>query len=134
MIILKCAKCGKMVFVEKKSGCPTMCCGDAMEELIPGSVDAAQEKHVPVLAARGNRVQVTVGSVEHPMLDEHYIQFIILETSCGYQLRRLNSFLQKARAPSWLMNTAIFTACGKQSLNSRSKKDSAEINEKIRPY
>ena len=66
MIILKCAKCGKMVFVEKKSGCPTMCCGDAMEELIPGSVDAAQEKHVPVLAARGNRVQVTVGSVEHP--------------------------------------------------------------------
>ena len=90
MIILKCAKCGKMVFVEKKSGCPTMCCGDAMEELIPGSVDAAQEKHVPVLAARGNRVQVTVGSVEHPMLDEHYIQFIILETSCGYQLRRLN--------------------------------------------
>ena len=91
MIILKCAKCGKMVFVEKKSGCPTMCCGDAMEELIPGSVDAAQEKHVPVLAARGNRVQVTFGSVEHPMLDEHYIQFIILETSCGYQLRRLNS-------------------------------------------
>ena len=45
---------------------------------------------MPVLAARGNRVQVTVGSVEHPMLDEHYIQFIILETSCGYQLRRLN--------------------------------------------
>jgi superoxide reductase len=90
MIILKCAKCGKMVFVEKKSGCPTMCCGQEMEELIPGAVDASKEKHVPVLTARGNKVQVTVGSAEHPMLDEHYIQFIILETSHGYQLRRLN--------------------------------------------
>ena len=89
MIILKCAKCGKMVFVEKKSGCPTMCCGDAMEELIPGSVDAAQEKHVPVLTARGNRVLVTVGSVEHPMLDAHYITFIVLETSQGYQKKDL---------------------------------------------
>ena len=61
-----------------------------MKPLIPNTVDASGEKHVPVIDIIGQTVTVTVGSVEHPMLDEHYIQFIILETSCGYQLRRLN--------------------------------------------
>lgn len=66
---------------------------DALEgfvELKAGAVDAALEKHVPVVECKGNNVNVQVGSVEHPMLDVHYIVFVLLETNKGVQVRYLN--------------------------------------------
>ena len=66
-----------------------ICCGDPMTELVPGSVDASKEKHVPVIAADGNTVTVSVGAVAHPMLDEHYIQWIYLQTEQGGQRKCL---------------------------------------------
>ncbi len=60
-----------------------------MKELIPGTTDAAQEKHVPVIAVEGRHVVVTVGSVEHPMLDNHYIEWIALQTRLGNQRKAL---------------------------------------------
>ena len=66
------------------------CCGEAMEELVPGSVDAAVEKHVPVVTRDGDKVTVSVGSVAHPMTAEHYIQFVILDTTAGVQIASLN--------------------------------------------
>ena len=60
-----------------------------MEELIPNTTDAAQEKHVHVVTVDGNTVSVTVGSVEHPMLEEHFITFIALETKQGVQRKAL---------------------------------------------
>ena len=62
-----------------------MCCGEKMKELVPGTSDGAAEKHVPVIKAEGQKVIVEVGSVEHPMADVHYIEWIILETEKGYQ-------------------------------------------------
>ncbi len=59
------------------------------EEIIPNTTDAAGEKHVPVIAADGETVTVTVGSVEHPMLEAHFIQWIVLETEGGYQKKCL---------------------------------------------
>lgn len=59
-------------------------------ELIPGSVDAATEKHVPVVIIDGDKVTVKVGEVTHPMLPEHYIEWIILETKKGFQIKYLN--------------------------------------------
>ena len=61
-----------------------------MKELVPGTTDAAVEKHVPVVKTEGNRVTVTVGSVEHPMLPEHFINFIVLETEKGFSVKHLN--------------------------------------------
>ena len=58
-------------------------------ELIPNTVDAAYEKHVPVIEHHGDSVLVKVGSVAHPMLDVHYITFIVLETATGYQKKEL---------------------------------------------
>lgn len=52
------------------------CCGEVMEELTVNTVDAAKEKHVPVIERNGNQVTVKVGSVEHPMAAEHYILFV----------------------------------------------------------
>ena len=66
------------------------CCGEVMEELIPSSVDASLEKHVPVVTREGNLVAVDVGSVAHPMIPEHYIQFVILETTAGVQIAELH--------------------------------------------
>ena len=85
MKIIKCEICGKMAAVIKDSACPTMCCGRAMEELVPNTTDAAQEKHVPVISVDGTCVLVEVGSVAHPMTEEHFIEWIILETKHGRQ-------------------------------------------------
>ena len=58
-------------------------------EIIPNTVDAAYEKHVPVIEHHGDSVLVKVGSVVHPMLDVHYIEWIVLETATGYQKKDL---------------------------------------------
>ncbi len=89
MKFYKCAHCGKIIAVVKESGVPVMCCGQKMEEIIPGTTDAAAEKHVPVYEIDGNIVKVTVGEVEHPMIDAHYIEWIALETSSGNQRKPL---------------------------------------------
>ena len=85
----KCAHCGKIIAVVKESGVPVMCCGQKMEELVPNTVDASQEKHVPVYEIKDNIVSVTVGSVEHPIIPEHYIEWISLETKQGNQRKTL---------------------------------------------
>lgn len=86
---LICDHCKKIVEVVKESGVPVMCCGQKMRELVPGTTDGAAEKHVPVYEVKGNEVHVTVGSVEHPMLPEHYIEWISLQTKTGSQRKNL---------------------------------------------
>lgn len=86
-----CKHCGKIIVMLKETAVPTMCCGEAMSELIPGTTDAAVEKHVPVISVAGNKVTVTVGSVAHPMEAEHYIQWILLRTDKGNQRKLLKS-------------------------------------------
>lgn len=85
-----CEHCGNMVAMVKDKGVPMMCCGQKMKELVPGAVDAAVEKHLPVIAVDGNQVTVTVSSVEHPMADVHYIEWISIETAQGNQRKALN--------------------------------------------
>ena len=85
----RCPHCGNIVAIVKSSGVPVKCCGQDMEEIVPGSTDAAVEKHVPVFEQVGNIVNVTVGSVEHPMLPEHFIEWISLETKQGNQRKVL---------------------------------------------
>lgn len=84
-----CAHCGNIITFVKSSGVPVMCCGERMQEIVPGTVDAAVEKHLPVVSAAGSQVTVQVGSVEHPMLPEHFIEWIVLETSTGSQMKAL---------------------------------------------
>ena len=67
-----------------------VCCNEKMVELVPGSVDAAHEKHIPVVDINENKVTVCIGSVEHPMQVEHYIEWIILETTKGVYRKNLN--------------------------------------------
>ena len=89
MKFYQCAHCGKIIAVVKESGVPVMCCGQKMQEIVPGTTDAAVEKHVPVYEVNGNIVTVTVGSVAHPMLEEHYIEWVSLQTKGGNQRKAL---------------------------------------------
>ena len=89
MKFYRCDHCGNIVTFVHSAGVPVMCCGQEMTELVPGTTDGAVEKHVPVVNVEGNQVRVQVGSVEHPMLEDHYIQFIANETQQGSQIKYL---------------------------------------------
>ena len=90
MLFYKCPHCGNFVtFLTEKAAATPMCCGVKMEEIVANTVDAAKEKHVPEVSITGNLVNVKVGAVAHPMMDAHYIQFIIVETKSGYQKKDL---------------------------------------------
>ena len=80
----KCNRCGNVVEKVVDSKVPVVCCGEQMQELIPNTVDASNEKHVPVVTRLDdNHIKVEVGSVPHPMLPEHHIAFIYVETESG---------------------------------------------------
>ena len=85
----RCKHCGQIVAVVKKTGAPLVCCGEEMVELRAGSVDASLEKHVPVFEVKGNMVSVKVGSVEHPMTEEHFIEWVLVQTKFGNQRKQL---------------------------------------------
>lgn len=89
MKIVMCEQCKKIAGIIQDSACPTKCCGEPMVELVPNTTDGVLEKHVPKVEINGNIVTVTVGEVEHPMLDAHYIQWILLETNMGNSRRPL---------------------------------------------
>ena len=78
MEFYRCEHCGNIVAFLNKSGVPVVCCGEKMKLLEPGVVEAAVEKHLPVVAVNGRSVTVSVGSVAHPMDENHYIEWIEL--------------------------------------------------------
>ena len=86
----RCETCGQIIAVVRKTGVPVMCCGKPMKEIIPGTTDAAVEKHVPVYEVNGQTVSVKVGSVDHPMTEAHYIEWVCLQTKQGNQRKALN--------------------------------------------
>ena len=95
MKFYRCDHCGNIITLVHAAGVPVMCCGQKMTELVPGTVDAAVEKHVPAVKVDGAQIHVTVGAVEHPMLAEHFIEWIAVETNQGSQIK----YLQPGQPP-----------------------------------
>lgn len=85
-----CKHCGNIIMKIKDAGVPVVCCGENMTELTLNTEDASLEKHVPVIEKEEGKVIVTVGSVPHPMTEEHHIAWIYLETDKGGQLKCFN--------------------------------------------
>ena len=81
----RCKKCGQMIAMIKKTGCDVVCCGEPMQEIIAGEVEASKEKHIPEYKVEGNKVIVNVGSIAHPMEEKHYIEWVCLMTKYGNQ-------------------------------------------------
>lgn len=78
-----CEHCGNLIGMIHNAGVPIMCCGQKMTKLEPGTVEASAEKHLPVVCVDGDTVTVTVGSAAHPMLSEHSILWVYLQTDRG---------------------------------------------------
>jgi superoxide reductase len=85
----QCETCGQIIAKVKETPAPVVCCGKPMKQIIPGTVEASREKHIPVYKVEGNIVTVEVGSTLHPMLEEHYIEWIALQTKFGNQRKAL---------------------------------------------
>ena len=84
-----CEKCGNLVEKIEDSGVSMVCCGQKMTKIEAGTVEASREKHIPVASVEGNAVRVVVGSVEHPMVEEHSILWIERKTDKGSQRNHL---------------------------------------------
>ena len=84
-----CNHCGNIIAYVKDAGVPVVCCGEVMREVIPGVIDASLEKHIPVYTVEDGVVTVEVGSILHPMNEEHHIEWISLQTKYGNQRKEL---------------------------------------------
>lgn len=89
MVFFRCERCGNIVGLIKNGGGPLSCCGQPMTKLEANVTDAAQEKHVPVAVKEGGKLKVSVGSVAHPMLPEHYIEWIAVVSDDKIELAYL---------------------------------------------
>ena len=85
-----CENCGNIIVKLHDSRVPVSCCGDRMKELVPNVVEASGEKHIPVAEVKDSIVKVNVGSVDHPMVEEHWIEWIYLELENGGVFHHLN--------------------------------------------
>ena len=86
--VYKCPLCGNIVEVMHTGAGELVCCGQPMDLMAENTVDAAQEKHVPVVTKENDGIKVVVGSVAHPMEEEHYIEWIEIITEDGKRGKR----------------------------------------------
>ena len=84
-----CEHCGNIIGVIHDAGVPMMCCGQKMTKLEAGTVEASREKHIPVVKYENSLVTVNIGSVDHPMVPEHSIEWVYLQTDRGGQRKNL---------------------------------------------
>jgi superoxide reductase len=103
MGIYKCSKCGNIVQVLHGEKPPVMCCGQAMDRVVENTVDAAVEKHVPVIEKTDGGYIVKVGSTAHPMGEDHFIEWIELVSDDGRFVQR--QMLSPADAPEAVFKT-----------------------------
>jgi len=101
--VYKCEVCGNIVMSVHAGGGTLVCCGQDMKLMAENTVDAAKEKHVPVIEKNGDKVTVKVGSVAHPMEEKHYIEWIELQVGDVV----LTKMLQPGEKPE-----ATFCVCG----------------------
>lgn len=87
-----CTTCGNVIIKCVDSGVGVVCCGKPMKELIPSTEDTSHEKHLPAVEfLEGGKIKVKIGKQPHPMMAEHHISFIYLETNKGGQIKYLTS-------------------------------------------
>ncbi|MBQ2661356.1 MAG: desulfoferrodoxin [Clostridia bacterium] len=86
-----CSHCGNLIGMVNNAGVPMICCGEPMTLLEPNTVEASTEKHLPVVTREEGKVKVAIGDVPHPMIPEHFIGFVYLQTERGGQRKCLKA-------------------------------------------
>jgi len=114
----KCGICGNLTVLLMSSGAPLMCCGQNMTELVPNTVEASTEKHIPAVTDSAGGISVQVGSVPHPMEEGHHITFIYVETENGGQRKCLDIGAEPKCAFSFAEDkpVAIYAYCNLHGL------------------
>lgn len=113
----KCAVCGNVIHKIVDSKVPVVCCGEKMQELVPNTVDASGEKHLPVVTFLDNQtIKVEVGSIAHPMTREHHIAFVYVETDQGGIRVDLNEKPEAVIALGSAKPTAVYEYCNLHGL------------------
>ena len=112
MKLLRCNKCGTRVIVDKGEG-SIICCGEQMMEVKPNSVEAAVEKHIPEYVAEDNRIKVVVN---HVMEEEHYIEWILLETDKGIEKVDFKPGDKPEAVFDYVSGSTLYAYCNKHSL------------------
>lgn len=96
-----CKQCSNIITSIGKSEISATCCGQSMELLKVGNIDAAKEKHIPVMEIKNDSIIVKVGEITHPMTEEHLIQWIALETESSFIIE----YLKKNEDPTIVFHT-----------------------------
>ena len=113
-----CKHCGNLVEMINDAGVNVKCCGENMTPIEAGVTEASREKHIPVVKVENNTVVVEVGSVAHPMAEEHSILWVYLETDKGSQRKNLE--VGKAPVVSFALNDekpiAVYAYCNLHGL------------------
>ena len=113
-----CKRCGNIVAFINNSGVPMICCGEKLTELVPNTVEASVEKHLPVVNIADGSIKVQVGSAPHPMEEGHHISFIYVETEKGGQRKHLNIGEEAKASFSFLDDkpVAVYAYCNLHGL------------------
>lgn len=114
-----CNHCGNIIAMVRDCGVPVQCCGENMQEIIPGTSEGSQEKHIPVYDVKDQTVTVSVGTAEHPMTPEHYIEWVCIESKEGIQFKKLKP--HASPRASFLISKgdelkAVYVFCNQHSL------------------
>lgn len=116
MKFYKCPICGNIIYIVEGNDKLVKCCGQPLEELIPNTIDAATEKHVPACKKEGENLVVTVGEVEHPMTSDHYIMFIAQVSGENINIKKLTpNDLPTATFP-YIEKSTIYAYCNLHGL------------------
>ena len=99
--LYKCEVCGNFIEVVLAGDGELVCCNQPMKLLTANTTDAAQEKHVPFFVKKDDELEIRIGSIPHPMTDEHYIQFIEVVSNDERYVKR--KYLYPSEEPSFLL-------------------------------
>jgi len=109
VIFYRCSVCGNIVMKILDGDQPLSCCGQAMQKLIPNRANASEDSHVPVVAYVGRNLSVSIGVIPHPMTQDHYIQWVFMESSRGGQL----CYMEPNKAPetNFILENGVVPYC-----------------------
>ncbi|NMB30485.1 MAG: desulfoferrodoxin [Clostridiales bacterium] len=113
---LRCAKCGNMATYIKDGGVPIVCCGEPMKILKANTEDAAVEKHVPYCEVKDGKLEVQIGEDIHPMLDEHWIEWIAVVSEAGIEITKLKPGMEPKATFCNYENVDVYEYCNLHGL------------------
>lgn len=111
-----CPICGNVVYIMNGDINKVKCCGQPMQELIPNTVDASEEKHIPMCIIKDDKVEVKVGEVMHPMDADHYIMWVAISKDNTIEIHKFNPNEEASHIFNYTEHSTVYSYCNKHGL------------------